>query len=839
MVVFVPFAVIILGGFGSKIAYDVVWPWILEHGRQALKYFWNVSPVLLEESRPEALAIALVDKETKLLTLGGEETAAQDAEDAETADTASTFPPTDASSTFSAASASRRASHAQDVYDLETQQSLVYQGFDTVRAQIRLLYIARAPNRGDDLYCTYKPVHLQTCEAYTALSYQWGSATTDLQTISLNGRPVEVTQNLYQALKELRARRITTVWVDQLCLNQRDPSEMALQVERMTLIYNRAESVFAWLGSDSFEFLELKHIFDELTAFRNLIGFHGKALTQQYTLHDLLHMWMRQPLGSFGVMMTRGREKYFPKIDTQLKKMSPNLGKEDRELRAKQLHFLQMLSSIVANDYWRRAWILQELTVASRIQLSCGEHSLDFNLFSKIIQELQGLSEDKIFPGFTRNYQHIFNIIMLRSKWQPRQPIHLLTALQRSHETVATYEYDKIYSLLGVCFDYNRFMTDIDTESSIDVIVRRMTETSIQTTRTLDIICLQNATGTRDHRLPSWAPNWLDFGGDRFNDRLIKYFTGQDEHPKQDAGEQYWRATNDSRHDPQDDDRDGKVLKVKGRRIGSISFLSGAATDISVTRSATEVKKRNKLVAALRSTAKLLDPFERTQAGDIFEALTIYKQKDRVDDEMTHFDDLWKGRTIDRLKEHAPTACKWLEQHKDFLLHGERLSAWGEGSFGVILQFKSKVHRFLHHFVDGPNTSGSATMAETVQSSVESINARVDKLADAVSRVLKDGLRLMGGKLDLSKPKVEPESKIAKRFYENGFTGWAHPLAKPDDQIYLLKGCSMPVILRPDVERHEEFGLTFRVVGDAYVVNAMHGEAWTDREEDLERICLV
>ena len=191
--------------------------------------------------------------------------------------------------------------------NLMTQRTLVYSELDNNRAQIRLLYIATALQREYDLVCTFKPVHLSTCEPYTALSYLWGSPPFDYKTISLNGRSVKVTQNLYQALKELRARDITTIWVDALCLNQLDRSEMSRQLERMTLIYSRAESVFAWLGCDDDEFIELKRICDELVEFRNTIGFRGKALTQQFALHDLLHMWMREPIGSWKVISSRLR----------------------------------------------------------------------------------------------------------------------------------------------------------------------------------------------------------------------------------------------------------------------------------------------------------------------------------------------------------------------------------------------------------------------------------------------------------------------------------------------------------------------------------------------------
>ena len=275
MIFLTPFAAILIGGLGAGIAHEVVLPWILEHGKQALKHFWKVSPESLVEEN--------LDAEVDLIENSKEE------------------------ETVEVPARSSDESYAQGVHELETQASLVYQELDNSRAQIRLLYIASAPQRDDDLYCTFKPVNLQTSESYTALSYQWGSPTSDLQTISLNGRSVTVTRNLYEALKELRARRLTTVWVDQLCLNQLDKNEMARQFERMALIYSRAEQVFAWLGCDDFAFVELKYVFDELVKFRENEGYYGKALTQQFTLHDLLHMWVKQPVGNWGVMTARAR----------------------------------------------------------------------------------------------------------------------------------------------------------------------------------------------------------------------------------------------------------------------------------------------------------------------------------------------------------------------------------------------------------------------------------------------------------------------------------------------------------------------------------------------------
>jgi len=61
---------------------------------------------------------------------------------------------------------------------------------------------------------------------------------------------------------------------------------------------------------------------------------------------------------------------------------------------------------------------------------------------------------------------------------------------------------------------------------------------------------------------------------------------------------------------------------------------------------------------------------------------------------------------------------------------------------------------------------------------------------------------------------------LRKGFVEEEFRGWAHSDTKPGDHVYLLHGCSIPVILRP-VTGHEK---RFNFVGRIYVPNALNNE---------------
>ena len=76
-----------------------------------------------------------------------------------------------------------------------------------------------------------------------ALSYVWGDSNKRRE-ILVNGKPVQVTENLESALKILRdklpMRLGVRLLVDALCINQKDVKERRAQVQRVWGIYENA-----------------------------------------------------------------------------------------------------------------------------------------------------------------------------------------------------------------------------------------------------------------------------------------------------------------------------------------------------------------------------------------------------------------------------------------------------------------------------------------------------------------------------------------------------------------------------------------------------------------------
>lgn len=85
-------------------------------------------------------------------------------------------------------------------------------------------------------------------QQYNALSYTWGGSSHH-QSIILEGHNKAVTDNLFNALKQLRRHAgDASIWIDALCINQDDIQERNEQVAMMDSIYKSAKKVLIWLG---------------------------------------------------------------------------------------------------------------------------------------------------------------------------------------------------------------------------------------------------------------------------------------------------------------------------------------------------------------------------------------------------------------------------------------------------------------------------------------------------------------------------------------------------------------------------------------------------------------
>jgi len=115
------------------------------------------------------------------------------------------------------------------------------------RRDIRLLRIASGTGR-EGVEVTLETFKLDSDTQFTALSYVWGDVIPPHQ-IVCNGHKMPITRNLWVVLSQLRKQQFDCLlWVDAICINQKDESEKSFQVAMMRDIYKRAVNVIFWLG---------------------------------------------------------------------------------------------------------------------------------------------------------------------------------------------------------------------------------------------------------------------------------------------------------------------------------------------------------------------------------------------------------------------------------------------------------------------------------------------------------------------------------------------------------------------------------------------------------------
>lgn len=85
----------------------------------------------------------------------------------------------------------------------------------------------------------------KTTWAYVNATEQTGRASPSCSVSTL-----EITEDLATTLRHLRGEKSRMLWVDMICINQKDINERSHQVRRMGMIYSLAQRVVVWLGTE-------------------------------------------------------------------------------------------------------------------------------------------------------------------------------------------------------------------------------------------------------------------------------------------------------------------------------------------------------------------------------------------------------------------------------------------------------------------------------------------------------------------------------------------------------------------------------------------------------------
>ncbi|OJI97961.1 hypothetical protein ASPVEDRAFT_79633 [Aspergillus versicolor CBS 583.65] len=354
----------------------------------------------------------------------------------------------------------------------------------------------------DDIVCRLEqPKLLSDSPSYEALSYAWGTCDAT-EYIYLGNERLEkfsVSPSLALALRMLRGTEAeVTMWIDAICINQANNAERAEQVKLMGEIYRSAERVVAFLGA------------------------HEDGSQE---LFQFLKDWKGE-------------------IDISRFDDAWQAGAAERPL--------------LSRSYWQRAWIVQELVLASHKYLQCGKDRISFSALESFHAGMVCEPIERTIP-ITHPSRHVVDA-GYSNTWHSRfdqlistdPSISIDSFLNGFLESQCKDPRDHIYAFYNLLPRELKRHININYDTGAVEVICQAVQAMMTATRSLKIITLRSRQTSPEQEWQDSLPSWCPFLGVPYMD------------PPRSSGD--LRVDNPTFSFS----RDGKFLHVKGIVHGKI-----------------------------------------------------------------------------------------------------------------------------------------------------------------------------------------------------------------------------------------------------------------------------
>ncbi|XDG06366.1 hypothetical protein ABKA04_005981 [Annulohypoxylon sp. FPYF3050] len=706
-------------------------------------------------------------------------------------------------------------------------------------------------NLGQSTRCEIFKASLESPPEFFALSYVWGPSTKSRRIIlrvtqarrdpvqdvarHLDEFEVEITDNLHLALahfKKRQANRTIFLWVDAVCINQKDDVEKSWQVQMMREIYKKSTSVYAWLGSmPQGQYIRVKTLLGNLEKLAHAgvtrFGWNQCTLPLEYKTSwpDGQREFMNEDL----IEWLESRIAFvYPDGESGSYLMPRKAGSRKDALQFWEEE-LNQLRKILMAPFWNRVWILQEVVLAESVLFHygfCSIEAVDLHAGLQLLAKasyLLGIDIMKPYDvlrssppriknsnnprqwniGFLDIYEPTFCPV-LEWRYPDRgmgEPKICLTDIMkwnyRNGHLRASFESDYIYGFLGMVNDHGAAELIPDYTKSFQQIHVEAA------TRWIDEIGLETLTycqkTTMQSDMPSWVPG--------FSNPDVRWLRIWDMHP--DLARMGLESV--SRPDfrfittpsgpalasmgidiatiqkplvamPQWNRRSPlirRIWDIQGRLI----IMKRVVEDLATAYKSKEDRVlafANTLVAGGNDRGRLLNPEEMSSLDQILRGFTALIEPSSNPISYSGFSR--KEVVCSFFRDAARCACA--QAH---MLYGEpeieRPDLWFGPLFYELVQI-----------IDSPSDDRHRQMFEDISLFLDMVR-----------------LRNAGRKVFLC---------------QDGYLALAPKLSIPGDIIAQLDGCRVPFVLRPGSNG------SFYLVGEAYIYGVMEPEL-SDKQKDL------
>lgn len=366
-----------------------------------------------------------------------------------------------------------------------------YSRLDLSQTSMRLLDVLPRQKQGL-ICCRIRHVCIPDTRAdliYTALSYEWGDSTGPLRSIEVEGSRFDIRENLYKFLESHGELGIPNLWVDALCINQDDILEKNHQVRYMSDIYEKASKTMIWLGPEKDE--------DDSEELFDFLGSNSMQVSDSTTFKNM-------------------REED-----------SSKLVSIHQEIFSASRTVLEATYDICMRTYWKRTWIVQEVLLGHRIELTCGMKRAPWISWVAYIEAFTMVPEDTMRSLYWP-YRPLMSLVRcspafkLCHQWQTNIDINisrpLISLVLAFAQTECVRLHDKVYAFLGLASDAHEF--DVDYSMPMEDLLVALLATVGASTSENDIVTLCSLFNVRPPNLNA-SRKGKKFGGGHRNGREI------------------------------------------------------------------------------------------------------------------------------------------------------------------------------------------------------------------------------------------------------------------------------------------------------------------------------
>jgi hypothetical protein len=349
-------------------------------------------------------------------------------------------------------------------------------------------------------------VRSQEDQVYEALSYTWATENGECKRsshIKCDGTKLFVTKNCRLALRYLRKEDASRLlWVDAICINQKDDKERGHQVGMMRDVYSKATEVLVWLGESSKD-VGTPDPASQMSDAEALNSMPRSVNQGPIPVSDLFFDYFHRMI----VQMRRLRSLGQPPTSSPLHQ---NLLSQvyERSFGGMNTDLRRGFKDFVRRRWWSRVWVVQEVAVAKSATLICSARAIKYADFFDWHDMLRF---DDHTPKAFKVWNHLYPALNHLRAVYNAQSEHSspMQVLAWSRHLTASDPRDNIFGMLGLSDKFKSLLPLPDYSKSTTQVFTEVAKRHLSQTKSLTLLEYASRIASRIGH-PSWVPHWSE-----------------------------------------------------------------------------------------------------------------------------------------------------------------------------------------------------------------------------------------------------------------------------------------------------------------------------------------